>query len=172
MEEKSLREKASQIRLLVLDVDGTMTDGGIYIDANGVQTKKFNVKDGMGITLLIEKGIDVGILSHSRSQTILDERARMLGIKYVYAGKESKLNVLRRWLLELNLSQENIAVIGDDVNDIEIMAEAGMCACPSDAHYKVVLMADIVLQKKGGEGCIREFIDRYLFTDKDDHTPA
>ncbi len=165
MEEKSLREKASHIRLLVLDVDGTMTDGGIYIDANGVQTKKFNVKDGMGITLLVEKGIDVAILSHSRSQSIMDERARMLGIKYVYAGKESKITILNRWMLDMKLSKENIAVIGDDVNDIEMMSAGGLCACPADAHFKVIRMADVVLQKKGGEGCVREFIDRYLLHD-------
>src|SRR5690242_3228504 len=118
MDESTFKEKASRIRLLVLDVDGTLTDGGIYIDANGVQSKKFNIRDGMGITLLQESGIAVGIISHSRAQTILDDRARMLGIQYVYSGKESKLEVLERWMKELSLRQENVAYIGDDVNDI------------------------------------------------------
>ena len=78
MSDSALKKKAAQISLLVLDVDGTLTDGGVYIDANGLQSKKFHIRDGMGITLLHEKGIRVGIISHSRSKTILDERARML----------------------------------------------------------------------------------------------
>ena len=162
MDESTFKEKASHIRLLVLDVDGTLTDGGIYIDAHGVQSKKFNIRDGMGITLLQESGIGVGIISHSRAQSILDERASMLGIQYVYSGKESKLEVLERWMKELSLSKENVAYIGDDVNDIEVIEYVGLSACPSDAHYKVIRAVDIVLQREGGKGCVREFIDRYL----------
>ncbi len=162
MEESTLKEKASRIRLLVLDVDGTLTDGGVYIDAHGVQSKKFNIRDGMGITLLHEKGIPVGIISHSRAQAILDERARMLGIQYVYSGKEPKLDVLQKWMTELSLSFGEIAYIGDDVNDIGIMEKVGLSACPSDAHFQVVKKADIVLTREGGKGCVREFIDRYL----------
>ena len=162
MEESTLKERASRIKLLVLDVDGTLTDGGVYIDAHGVQSKKFNIRDGMGITLLHEKGIPVGIISHSRAQAILDERARMLGIQYVYSGKEPKLEVLERWMKDLSLAYEEIAYIGDDVNDIGIMEKVGLSACPSDAHYSVVRKADIMLTREGGRGCVREFIDRYL----------
>jgi len=162
MDETTFKEKASRIRMLVLDVDGTLTDGGIYIDAHGVQSKKFNIRDGMGITLLHEAGIAVGIISHSHAQAILDERARMLGIQYVYSGKEPKLEVLERWIKELSIASDEVAYIGDDVNDIEIIEKVGLSACPYDAHYKVVRTVDIVLQRKGGEGCVREFIDRYL----------
>ena len=162
MQEITLKEKAARIRMLVLDVDGTLTDGGVYIDNNGVQSKKFNIRDGMGITLLHEKGILVGMLSHSRSQAILDERARTLSIPYVYSGKEPKLLVLRKWMEELSLKEDEIAYIGDDVNDIETMTFVGLSGCPSDAHYEVIRIADIVLRHKGGEGCVREFIDRYL----------
>src|SRR6187551_4118383 len=98
MSDLNLKQKASRIRLLVLDVDGTLTDGGVYIDSNGVQSKKFNIRDGMGITLLHEKGIPVGIISHSRAKTILDERARMLDIELVYSGKQPKLDVLNEWM--------------------------------------------------------------------------
>ena len=162
MEVSTIKEKASRIRMLVLDVDGTLTDGGIYIDANGVESKKFNVHDGMGITLLQEAGIDVGILSHSRAQKILNERAKMLGIKYVYAGKVPKIEILEKWKFELNLKADEIAYIGDDVNDIAILEDVGLSACPANAHYKVIKTVDIVLQRRGGEGCVREFIDRYL----------
>lgn len=165
MEQMILKEKASRIKMLILDVDGTLTDGGIYIDTNGVQSKKFNVRDGMGITLLHETGIVVGIISHSRAQTILDERARMLGIQYVYSGKESKLEVLNRWKDELSISLEEIAYIGDDVNDIELLQSVGLSACPSDAHFKVISVVDVVLQREGGKGCVREFIDRFLLSE-------
>lgn len=164
MSDSALRKKAAQIKLLVLDVDGTLTDGGVYIDANGVQSKKFHIRDGMGITLLHEKGIPVGIISHSRSKTILDERARMLGIERVYAGKEPKLEVLDRWLAELNLQYEQIAYIGDDVNDLEVLEKVGFSACPHDAHFSLVKVVDVVLQRNGGDGCVREFIDRFLLT--------
>ena len=164
MDESTFREKGSRIKLLVLDVDGTMTDGGVYIDDNGVQSKKFNIRDGMGITLLHKAGIAVGIISHSSAQTILEERGRMLGIKYIYSGKESKLEVLGRWMKDQSLTKDEVAYIGDDVNDIEVLENVGLSACPSDAHFKVVRTVDIVLQHKGGEGCVREFIDRYLLT--------
>jgi 3-deoxy-D-manno-octulosonate 8-phosphate phosphatase (KDO 8-P phosphatase) len=164
MEQIILKEKASRIKMLILDVDGTLTDGGIYIDTNGVQSKKFNVRDGMGITLLQETGIIVGIISHSRAQTILDERARMLGIQYVYSGKESKLEVLNRWTEELSISLDEMAYIGDDVNDIELLQNIGLSACPSDAHFKVINVVNVVLQREGGKGCVREFIDRFLLS--------
>lgn len=164
MSDAALKKKASQIKLLVLDVDGTLTDGGVYIDSNGVQSKKFHIRDGMGITLLHEKGLPVGILSHSRSKTILDERARMLGIERVYSGKEPKLEVLTRWLLELNLTYEQVAYIGDDVNDLEVLEKVGFSACPHDAHFSLVKVVDVVLQRNGGQGCVREFIDRFLLT--------
>jgi 3-deoxy-D-manno-octulosonate 8-phosphate phosphatase (KDO 8-P phosphatase) len=162
MSDTTLKQKAARIRLLVLDVDGTLTDGGVYIDANGVQSKKFHIRDGMGITLLHEKGIPVGIISHSRAQTILDERARMLGIDRIYSGKEPKLAVLERWMKELKITFEQVAYIGDDVNDLEVLEKVGMSACPHDAHFSLIPVVDVVLQRDGGQGCVREFIDRYL----------
>ena len=164
MSDLNLRQKASGIRLLVLDVDGTLTDGGVYIDSNGIQSKKFNIKDGMGITQLREQGIHIGIISHSRSKSILDERARMLGIERMYSGKEPKLQVLDRWLKELELAYEHVAYVGDDINDLDVIHKVGLSACPHDAHYSVVKEVDIVLQRNGGDGCVREFIDRYLLS--------
>lgn len=159
-----LMARAGQIRLLVLDVDGTLTDGGVYIDANGLQSRRFNIKDGMGITLLQRQGVEVAFLSHSSSSTILGERARMLGIQRVYAGKEPKREVLGRWLAEMEISMEQVAYVGDDVNDLEILREAGLSACPADAHERVLPHVHIVLARKGGDGCVRELIDHYLLT--------
>jgi len=164
MSDLTLKQKAAGIRLLVLDVDGTLTDGGVYIDANGVQSKKFNIKDGMGITQLREKGIHIGIISHSRSKSILDERARMLGIELMYSGKEPKLQVLDRWIKDLELTYEQVSFIGDDINDLEVIHKVGLSACPHDAHFSVVKEVDVVLQRNGGDGCVREFIDRFLLS--------
>ena len=164
MSDLTLKHKAAGIRLLVLDVDGTLTDGGVYIDANGVQSKKFNIKDGMGITQLREKGIHIGIISHSRSKSILDERARMLGIELMYSGKEPKLQVLDRWIKDLELTYEQVSFVGDDINDLEVIHKVGLSACPHDAHFSVVKEVDVVLQRNGGDGCVREFIDRFLLS--------
>jgi 3-deoxy-D-manno-octulosonate 8-phosphate phosphatase (KDO 8-P phosphatase) len=164
MESETIQQKAARIRMLVLDVDGTLTDGGVYIDMNGVQSRKFNIKDGMGIKLLQEKGIEVGLLSHSNMLSILEERGRMLQIRHIYAGKESKLHILHRWMNELGLQANQIAYIGDDLSDLEPLSEAGLSACPADAARQVIQAVDVVLQKKGGEGCVREFIDRFLLS--------
>ncbi|HUR30634.1 MAG TPA: HAD-IIIA family hydrolase [Saprospiraceae bacterium] len=167
MEENSLKNKASRIKMLVLDVDGTLTDGGIYINANGVHSKKFNIRDGMGIKQLQEVKIHVAFLTHSHMQMILDERAKMLDVKFVYSGKDPKIQVLQGWMQELSLVSEEIAYIGDDINDLEIMKQVGLSACPADAHHRVIREVDIVLQRKGGEGCVREFIDRFLLRQND-----
>ncbi len=162
MSETTLKQKAARIRMLILDVDGTLTDGGVYIDNNSVQFRKFHIRDGMGITMLREKGIHIGLISHSRSKTILDERARMLGIERVYSGNEPKLAVMETWMKELNLTREQVSYIGDDVNDLEVLEKVGLSACPHDAHFSVIKIVDVVLQRNGGQGCVREFIDRFL----------
>lgn len=161
---KNPEEKAQKIKLLVLDVDGTMTDGGIYILEDGNQFKKFDAKDGLGIKLAIASGIEVGIISHSMVSEMVSARANMLGMKYIYIGQESKLGVLDRWLKTLKLSYEEVAFIGDDVNDRDIMEKVGLTACPADAMNPIKNLADIILSKPGGKGAVREFIDRFVLS--------
>ncbi len=151
-----------RIKLLVLDVDGTLTDGGIYISESGEQSKKFNVKDGMGIVQVQKAGIAVGIISHSNSSGMVEKRASMLKIKHVYVGKQSKLEVLEDWAAKLELSLSEVAYIGDDLNDLEAMEAVGVSACPADAAQLVREKADHVLTKDGGKGAVREFIDLHL----------
>ncbi len=153
---------AKDIKLLILDVDGTLTDAGVYILEDGTQFKKFNARDGIGIRLAMKNGIDVGIISHSQVTTVVETRANMLGITNCYVGEESKLNVLHRWIKKMGLSGKQMAFIGDDINDLEIMGAVGLTGCPADASDKVKTEADILLSKKGGDGCVREFIDDYL----------
>lgn len=154
--------EVKDIKFLVLDVDGTLTDGGIYISENGDEMKKFNAKDGMGIKNLLKNGVEVGFISAAISKKIVHHRAAMLGVKYCYAGNDDKLEILNTWLNELNLSYQDVAFIGDDLNDIRIMKHVGLSAAPNDAVGEVQAVAHIVLEKSGGQGCVREFIDHHL----------
>ena len=154
----------NSIKLLVLDVDGTMTDGGVYVMEDGRQFKKFNAKDGMGIKLAMKKGIEVGIISHSLVTEMVSSRANSLGLKYFYIGQETKLLILKKWQESLGLQASEIAFIGDDVNDLEVMQYVGTAACPADAVKQIKEISDVVLTKNGGEGAVREFVDEYLLT--------
>jgi len=150
------------IKFLILDVDGTLTDGGIYLSDEGEQFKKFNARDGMGIKKAISKGIEVGIISHSYSSKMIDDRANMLGLKYVYVGEKPKLQVMDQWLSELGLSRNEVAYMGDDINDLEVMKLVGCAACPADSSEEVLEISQKVMKKNGGAGAVREFIDEHL----------
>jgi len=153
---------ASNIKLIVLDVDGTLTDGGIYITESGEQFKKFNAKDGLGVQSAANRGYIVGIISHSKSNGMIHRRAEMMGVQKCYVGDVPKLEVLKTWCEELDLRLDEVAYLGDDLNDLEIIEAVGVSACPADAMPKVIEHCDVVLSKKGGEGCVREFLDRFF----------
>ena len=150
------------IKFLILDVDGTLTDGGIYLSDEGVQFKKFNAKDGLGIRKAVSKGIEVGIISHSYSSKMIDDRANMLGLKYVYVGEKPKLQVVDEWLSELGLSRNEVAYMGDDINDLDVMKLVGCTACPADSSEEVLEISQKIMKKNGGAGAVREFIDEHL----------
>lgn len=157
-----ISEKLKNIKLLILDVDGVMTDAGMYYTENGDQIKKFNAKDGMGIMHIKEKGIKVGIISSGFYGETIKKRAEILGIELCHVGRESKLDILNSWLKDLDIKLEEVAMIGDDVNDLVLMNEIGFSACPKDAIKEIKFKVDLVLQLKGGEGCIREFVDNFF----------
>ncbi len=156
------KSQLHKVKLVILDVDGTMTDGGMYFTENGDQIKKYNTKDGMAIKREVRDGIQFGIISHGHKLKMVEDRAQLLDIKHVYVGQESKTEVLARWCVDLNLKPEEVAFVGDDINDIEIMKTVGLSACPADAVTAVKSIADIVLSKNGGAGCVREFLDDWL----------
>jgi len=149
------------ISLIVLDVDGTMTDGGIYIDSNLVETKKFNIKDGLGIRLAQSAGIEFMLLT-GRSSACVEQRANELHIKYTIQGIQDKAVYLKEFIADHEFSSEQIAYIGDDLNDLPAMRYAGISACPADAADEVKAYCDIVLTPKGGEGAVRAFIELLL----------
>lgn len=150
------------IKFLALDIDGVLTDGGMYYSESGDEFKKFNTKDGMGIKLIQKQGIMVGFLSSGINANLIINRAKLLDVQHVYVGFDEKLNILEQWCVKLQISLDEVAYIGDDVNDLNIITAISLSACPSDAVEKVKQIANVVLKKKGGEGCVREFIDTYL----------
>jgi len=161
-----LKAKLSQINLLILDVDGVMTDGGLYFTDEGDHIKKFNAKDGMAIAQLTKRGFQVGIISSGFSGKAVERRASLLGIQHCSVNKESKLTRLQSICASLDITTNQVAMIGDDINDLEIFEACGFAACPSDAVPTVKNKVDLVLSSKGGKGCIREFVDEYLLEER------
>ena len=156
------RSKLKTIKLLILDVDGVMTDAGMFFTENGDQFKKYNAKDGMAIMALTKKDFQVGIISSGFKLEMVKSRAELLKIQHIYVGRDEKIGVLKEWCKKLDISLDNVAIIGDDINDLSIMNAVGFSACPADAVYRVKKTVDLVLSKKGGNACVREFIDHYL----------
>lgn len=157
-----LKSKIEKIKFLILDVDGVMTDGGMYYTESGDQVKKYNSKDGMGIMKAQEKGLLCGIISSAFTDQMVRNRAETLNITQVYVGRDQKITILKKWCEELSITLNEVAIIGDDINDLSIMREVGLSACPKDAVQEVKKEVDIVLTKNGGTGVVREFIDNFL----------
>lgn len=154
--------KNADIKMLALDVDGVMTDGGMYYTEKGDELKKFNTKDGMALIKLAESGLTTALISSGINDHIIKERGKRLQVSYIYVGTWKKLEILEKWCSELKISLAQVAYIGDDINDLEVISAVGLSACPADAVYAVRMKADVVLEKKGGEACVREFAERFL----------
>lgn len=155
-------KKELQIKFLVTDVDGVLTNGGVYIDVDGREIKRYNVKDGFGIKQLTSRGFPVGFLSAGYNPSIVQARANMLGVQYVYVGQEQKIDILRKWCSQLNISLSNVAYVGDDMNDLEIIKNVGLSACPDDANPYIKMRVDYIIPHNGGEAAVRWFIDNIL----------
>ena len=153
--------KLADIRLLLLDVDGVMTDGGILYDANGVETKVFNVKDGHGIKMLQRHGIEVGIIT-GRISPVVAIRAKELGIELVYQGALKKLESYLDVKRKTGLVDSQIAYVGDDVIDVPVMRRVIFAAAPSDAVIEARTVAHYVTSLAGGRGAVREVCDLIL----------
>ncbi len=154
----------THIRLFLTDVDGTLTDGGMYYTAAGDAMKKFNARDGMGLQLMQRAGVKVGIVT-SENTEIVTRRAEKLGLDYLVQGRRDggKLAAVREICDTLGITLEETAYIGDDVNCAELLRHAGIAACPTDAMPQVKAIPGIrVMTLKGGEGCVREFINQLL----------
>lgn len=153
-----MEERLKKIKLLLLDVDGVMTDGRIIFDSNGVESKFFNVKDGHGIKMLQRSGVDVGIIS-GRQSMVVTNRAKELGIEIVYQKAIDKLTPFRAILEDTGLVEEQVAFVGDDVIDIPVLKRVGFAAAPPDAVSEVIPHVQFVTENKGGWGAVREVCD-------------
>jgi len=146
------------IELIVLDVDGTMTDSRITYSESGDEIKAFNVKDGLAIVSWMKLGKSVAIIT-GRSSGIVERRARELGIEHFYQGCDDKLTKLRELVRILDIEMKNVAAIGDDLNDYQMLEAAGISFVPRDASSYVDRIASVVLTRKGGNGAVREMIE-------------
>lgn len=153
-----------KIKFLVLDVDGVLTDGGMYYTESGDQFKKFNTKDGMAIKTAQKNGLKIAFLSSGSTEHIIQNRARTLGVEYVYVGPRPKLEVLKEWCSELGITTKEVAYIGDDINDLEVLDAVGFSGCPADAVEEVKKKVSVILERKGGDACVREFADEHLIS--------
>ena len=150
-----------EIRLFATDVDGVLTDAGMYYAESGDEWKKFNTRDGMGLKLLQRAGIITAIVTQERTKLVA-RRAEKLAIPELHQGVMDKLTVIREMAARHGLSLKQVAYIGDDINDLEALKEVGFSATPADGMPKIAAAVDYVCQKKGGEGAVREIVEMIL----------
>lgn len=153
--------RARNIKLLICDVDGVMSDGVIYQGNNGEELKAFNVRDGYGIRCLLTSDVEVAIIT-GRNAKLLEDRCATLGITHLYQGQTDKLLAFRELLDTLALRPEQVAYIGDDLIDWPVMAESGLSVAVADAHPVLLPRANYVTRIAGGRGAVREICDLIL----------
>ena len=157
------------IKLIVLDVDGCLTDGGLIYSADAIESKRFNVKDGLGITTWIKTGNQVAIIT-GRNSTIVERRSKELGVQHLHQGIRDKDRVLKEIIELLNLKPHEIGVIGDDLNDYNMLSLAGRSFTPNNGVKEIKELVDTVLSCNGGDGAVREMID--ILVDENDQKDA
>ena len=155
------RKLLSQIRLFATDVDGVLTDAGMYYAESGNEWKKFNTRDGMGIKLLQRAGLITAIVTQERTKLVA-RRAEKLAIPELHQGVMDKLSCVREMAERHGLTLSQVAYIGDDVNDLDALRAVGFSATPADGMPEVATVVDYICQKKGGEGAVREIIEMIL----------
>ncbi|MFW5443314.1 MAG: 3-deoxy-manno-octulosonate-8-phosphatase KdsC [Methylococcaceae bacterium] len=151
-------EKAKKLKLLILDVDGVLTDGRLFFDDNGKEYKCFHARDGHGIKLLRQTGVEVAVISGRKSNSVA-LRMKSLGIEYVYQGHENKIAAFNEIIQALSIEPEQAAHVGDDLLDLPIMTRVGLSIAVKDANYAVKDYADWCTQTPGGLGAVREVCD-------------
>ncbi len=159
--ESSVQSSLMAVRLLAMDVDGVLTDGGIIVHADGTETKRFNVADGLGVQLVIYSGIPVAWISGRGSEAVA-KRADELGVTHLYQNTKNKSVALAELLGRYALTQANIAYIGDDLNDLPAFSLAGVKFAPANAIGEIKAIADFVTERPGGSGAVREVCDTIL----------
>lgn len=160
-----IEQKIRNIKLLILDVDGVLTDGKIWLTPNGDEMKSFHIHDGMGIKNLQNAGIPIAIISNRKS-SIVTARMQELGVQHIYQGKASKISVFEALLSQLNLSKNTVAYVGDDLADLPVMEQVGLSIAVANAVAQVKEQSDWQTKKIGGNGAVREVCDMILHYQK------
>ena len=148
-------------KLFLIDIDGVWTDGGMYYDQEGMELKKFHTYDSAGVLFAQHLGIPVGILT-GENTNVVKRRADKLKIDYLYLGCKDKVAVAKELCAQLNITMQDVAYIGDDLNDMKLLNLVGWAGVPSSAPVYVQKLANVRLEKKGGEGVFREFVETIL----------
>ena len=161
MNNKQLQAKCKKIKLVITDVDGVLTDGGMYYSEKGELFKKFNTKDGMGVELLHKASIKTVFLTGENSK-IVKIRAKKVNADDCHINIKQKEKIFSEICKKFNVKPLNVAYIGDDVNDLKIMSCVGLTACPSDAQKQIKLISDLKCEREGGKGAFREFANVIL----------
>ena len=158
---ETLSNKAGRVRLLVVDVDGVLTDGGLYFDNRGEEWKRFHSLDGHGLRMLLEAGIEVGVIT-GRQSGIVDRRMADLGVPHVYQGRRDKRPAFAELLAATGIDAAEAAYVGDDLADLPIMRRVGLAVAVQNAHGFVKQHCDWVTSAAGGQGAVREVTDFIL----------
>ena len=154
-----------KVKLILTDIDGVWTDGGMYYDQMGNEWKKFHTYDSAGVLFAHQQDIPVGIIT-GESTAIVERRAKKLHIDYLFQGVQDKLSVAQQLCERLNITLEEVAYIGDDQNDLRLLQVVGISATPQSAPDYIKKKVMYVMNKKGGEGCFREFVEKILEIDE------
>jgi 3-deoxy-D-manno-octulosonate 8-phosphate phosphatase (KDO 8-P phosphatase) len=161
VKDQALARRCRNLRLVLSDVDGVLTDGTIWVLPDGTEVKAFNVRDGLAVGMARNAGLEVGLVSGRRSDAVA-RRGAELGMSVVEQGAADKLEVLERVLRQKGLDPRQVAYIGDDINDLAVMLAVGLSASPADAPLEVRGRAFMVTEAPGGRGCFREFVEAIL----------
>lgn len=161
MKDALFARRCRALELLLFDVDGVLTDGTVVLLPEGGEAKAFHIKDGLGIVLAHAAGLATGLLS-GRDSKVVARRAAELGMSVVRQGVKDKAAALRELLTERGLEAEQVGYVGDDLNDLPVIAAVGLSAAPKDAAFEVRTEAFMVLEAEGGRGCAREFVEAVL----------
>lgn len=159
----STTQKCKKIELVLTDVDGVLTDGGRYFSEKGEDLKKFHTRDGMGVNVLLRNKIPTIILTKENSK-ITKKWAKEMNVLEIYTGLKNKELVLPKICKKYKLKLENLAYIGDDVNDLEVLKQVGFSAVPNDGVFQAKQIADYICKLEGGNGCFREIADKIILT--------
>ncbi len=148
-------------KLVITDIDGVWTDGGMYYDQTGNEFKKFNTSDSVGVLFCHKLGVPVGIITGENTK-IVKRRALKLSVEYLRQGVSDKVSVAKEIIDELGIDWNEVAYIGDDIGDIELLKKVGISACPNNAPSYVKKLVDFTTDKNGGDGAFREFVERII----------